>query len=212
MTKKFNVNTENKDEWLTPPELIRALGSFDLDPCAPINRPWDTAAHHYTIDDAGLDSFWYGRVWLNPPYGKYMYQWLEKLAEHKRGIALIFNRSDTIGYHEQVLKKCHSIFCLKGRSSFYEQFFEDVKGKWFNTRTINKNKLEVAEIKRLISIGESHKNVPIYEIKLTGNTKWDNPDPAAAPSVLISYSDADTITILDSGLEGELLIPDSNNK
>lgn len=30
-----------KDEWLTPPEIIQALGgpeSFDLDPCAPINR------------------------------------------------------------------------------------------------------------------------------------------------------------------------------
>lgn len=33
-----------KDEWLTPPEIIKALGgpeSFDLDPCAPIKRPWD---------------------------------------------------------------------------------------------------------------------------------------------------------------------------
>ena len=24
------------DEWLTPPEILRALGSFDLDPRAPI--------------------------------------------------------------------------------------------------------------------------------------------------------------------------------
>jgi hypothetical protein len=27
------------DEWLTPPEIIHALGLFSLDPCAPINRP-----------------------------------------------------------------------------------------------------------------------------------------------------------------------------
>jgi len=33
-----------KDEWLTPPDIIKALGPFDLDPCAPIVRPWPTAA------------------------------------------------------------------------------------------------------------------------------------------------------------------------
>jgi hypothetical protein len=32
------------DEWLTPPGILKALGQFDLDPCAPVNRPWDTAA------------------------------------------------------------------------------------------------------------------------------------------------------------------------
>lgn len=77
MTKNFNLNTENNDEWLTPPELVRSLGQFDLDPCAPVDRPWDTAGHHYTKLDAGLESFWYGRVWLNPPYGKFTFdiQW-----------------------------------------------------------------------------------------------------------------------------------------
>ncbi|MDG4853840.1 MULTISPECIES: hypothetical protein [unclassified Mesorhizobium] len=31
------------DVWLTPPALLAALGgaeSFDLDPCAPLDRPW----------------------------------------------------------------------------------------------------------------------------------------------------------------------------
>ena len=45
------------DEWLTPPEIIKALGPFDLDPCSPINRPWDTARKHYTIENNGLSSF-----------------------------------------------------------------------------------------------------------------------------------------------------------
>lgn len=27
-------------EWLTPPEIIAALGPFDLDPCAPIEQPY----------------------------------------------------------------------------------------------------------------------------------------------------------------------------
>ena len=43
-----------KDEWLTPPEILRALGPFDLDPCAPADRPWPTAALHYTVRDNGL--------------------------------------------------------------------------------------------------------------------------------------------------------------
>lgn len=53
--------TDGKDEWLTPPEITRALGSFDLDPCSPINRPWPTAEKHLTILDDGLSREWFGR-------------------------------------------------------------------------------------------------------------------------------------------------------
>ena len=44
MTKNFNSNTDNNDEWLTPPYIIKELGEFDLDPCSPHpdKRPWDT--------------------------------------------------------------------------------------------------------------------------------------------------------------------------
>lgn len=54
----FNLNGLNSDEWLTPPELIRSLGGFDLDVCSPVDRPWATAAHHYTKLEDGLNSFW----------------------------------------------------------------------------------------------------------------------------------------------------------
>lgn len=52
------------DEWLTPPEILRALGPFDLDPCAPVIRPWETAATHYTVEDDGLSKPWVGRALL----------------------------------------------------------------------------------------------------------------------------------------------------
>jgi hypothetical protein len=42
------VTPHSKDEWLTPQFIVQALGAFDLDPCAPVNRPWDTARTHYT--------------------------------------------------------------------------------------------------------------------------------------------------------------------
>ena len=77
--------------WLTPPHILKALGEFDLDPCASLDRPWDTARNHYTVEDNGLVQPWEGRVWLNPPYGAGMDLWLNRLANHPGGgIALVF--------------------------------------------------------------------------------------------------------------------------
>lgn len=83
------------DEWLTPPEIIGALGEFDLDPCAPVIRPWDTAYIHYTIQDDGLSKKWQGRVWCNPPFGREAVKWMRRMAEHGNGIALIPARTET---------------------------------------------------------------------------------------------------------------------
>lgn len=71
-----------RDEWLTPPWLLRALGPFDLDPCAPVNRPWPIARRHYTRIDNGLSRDWAGRVWCNPPYGRATGDWLARCAAH----------------------------------------------------------------------------------------------------------------------------------
>jgi hypothetical protein len=108
-----------KDEWLTPPELIKSLGSFDLDPCSPISRPWNTAKNHFTIADDGLNHHWEGRVWLNPPYGKFTGIWLEKLYLHGNGIALIFARTETKMFFDWVWKRSGAVKFLEGRLSFY---------------------------------------------------------------------------------------------
>lgn len=109
-----------KEEWLTPPELIHSLGEFDLDPCAPINRPWPTASRHLTILDDGLNAQWNGRVWLNPPYGNKTFQWMKRMAEHEGGgIALIFARTETRTFFETVWPVAHSIMFLRGRIRFY---------------------------------------------------------------------------------------------
>lgn len=106
------------DEWLTPPELIDALGRFDLDPCAPIDRPWDTAERHFTIEDDGLRQDWSGRVWLNPPYA-HAAKWLHRLAEHGRGTALIFARTETRMWFEQVWPRASAALFLRGRLHFH---------------------------------------------------------------------------------------------
>lgn len=108
-----------KDEWLTPPEIIAALGPFDLDPCAPIVRPWDTAKNHYTVEDNGLNKEWSGRVWCNPPYGLEAAKWLARLADHRNGIALIFARTETKMFFEQVWGKASGILFIEGRLYFH---------------------------------------------------------------------------------------------
>jgi phage N-6-adenine-methyltransferase len=109
-----------KDEWLTPPELIKSLGSFDLDPCAPINRPWKTSSAHYNKNDDGLSKDWFGRVWLNPPYGrKQIETWLKKGADHGNTIALIFARTDTAWFFNQIWERADAVLFMKGRIRFY---------------------------------------------------------------------------------------------
>jgi hypothetical protein len=109
------------DEWLTPPLLIRALGHFDLDPCAPIERPWPIAANHYTTDDDGLKRMWFGRVWLNPPYGAptIVTPWLEKMSNWGIGTALIFARTETDMFFRYVWEQATALLFLRGRIHFH---------------------------------------------------------------------------------------------
>lgn len=108
-----------QDEWLTPPELIRNLGPFDLDPCSPINRPWPTANRHLTVVDDGLRQQWDGLVWLNPPYSR-ANRWLARLANHAPGgIALLFARTETALWHQHVWPHVDAVLFLRGRLHFH---------------------------------------------------------------------------------------------
>lgn len=112
-------NRGEKDEWLTPPEILTALGSFDLDPCSPVKRPWDTAKKHFTTNENGLTQNWAGRVWLNPPYGSETGKWLERLVNHGNGIALIFARTETEMFRRWVWERADSLFFFYGRLYFH---------------------------------------------------------------------------------------------
>lgn len=108
------------DEWLTPPEILAALGPFDLDPCAPADRPWPMAKRHYTLADDGLTQEWHGRVWLNPPYGPQTGRWLERLANHGRGTALVFARTETAMFHRHGWARAMAMLFLRGRLHFHD--------------------------------------------------------------------------------------------
>lgn len=109
--------------WLTPPEIIEALGgaeSFDLDPCTIADRPWPTAKRHVSLPEDGLAVRWTGRVWLNPPYSASENErWLRKMAQHDNGTALIFARTETEAFQAHVWERAAGLLFLKGRLHFH---------------------------------------------------------------------------------------------
>lgn len=106
------------DTWLTPKSIMDVLGTFSLDPCCPENMPWETAIKVYTKKDDGLSQQWQGRVWLNPPYSKEATKWLYKLAKHGYGTALIFARTETRWFIENVWEKATAVLFIYGRITF----------------------------------------------------------------------------------------------
>lgn len=115
--KKDNVTVD----WYTPPWLFQRLGlEFDLDPCQPPSGiEWIPAKRRYSIHDDGLAQPWCGCVWLNPPYGKHTPAWLERMHNHRNGIALVFARTDCAWFHEYVAQ-ADAILFLRGRVKFVD--------------------------------------------------------------------------------------------
>jgi len=114
-----NHRSAGKDEWITPREIIEALGPFDMDPCSAIGQPWPTAGRHLTIEDNGFMAEWDGLVWMNPPYGRKTGAWLDRLANHGSGIALIFARTETRMFVEHVWEQADAVLFLHGRLHFH---------------------------------------------------------------------------------------------
>jgi len=106
MKNLTTLMTSDSNEWYTPDDIInRVLKTFetiDLDPCSNSHlTPCIPAAKHFTKDDNGLSKKWHGRIYMNPPYGREIKAWVEKLiSEYLQGniieaIALLPARIDT---------------------------------------------------------------------------------------------------------------------
>lgn len=108
--------------WLTPPDILSALGEFNLDPCAaPEPRPWPTARYMISPPVDGLKLAWTGRVWLNPPFGHHTKHWLARMAQHGQGTALCFARTETKMFMQYVWPRATGVLFLEGRPHFYRQ-------------------------------------------------------------------------------------------
>lgn len=80
--------SSNKQDWTTPPYIIEPArlalgGAIDLDPASSAwSNQYVKAAAYYTEDMRGEGRGWYGRVWLNWPYGRAENpRWADRLIE-----------------------------------------------------------------------------------------------------------------------------------
>ena len=128
MDSSFQGSSESgKSEWLTPPGIVKAVGPFDLDPCAPISRPWNTAENHLTIEDDGLNSEWNGRVWCNPPYSRATIdEWLPDFVDLAQNVI-----EDSYELERSVAEETRRPFRVRlmFRSPRYYQRFEQQFGR-----------------------------------------------------------------------------------
>jgi hypothetical protein len=115
-------------EHYTPKEIVEAViecfGTIDLDPCSNSKEtPNVPATTHYTIDDDGLAQHWHGKVYMNPPYGREIGQWVQKFLESylygdvTEAIALVPARPDTQWWKQ--LNEAYPLLCfVEGRLRF----------------------------------------------------------------------------------------------
>jgi len=81
-----NINQDSGNtEWYTDPVIIeaarRTMGNIDLDPASSERaNQFVRASHFFTEKDDSLNRPWFGRVWMNHPYGRVNNKlWIEKL-------------------------------------------------------------------------------------------------------------------------------------
>ena len=112
--------------WHTPPALFDAVenvvGAFDLDPCSPDDGGGHVRASvKFCAAEDGLKREWRGKVFMNPPYGTVIGQWIAKAKQEAMGgsqiIGLVPARTDTLWWHNHIVGQADVIF-LKGRLAF----------------------------------------------------------------------------------------------
>lgn len=119
-------------DWATPQDLYDKLNDefgFNLDACA---SEWNKK-HIYYFDEHknGLIQDWgTNKVFMNPPYGKVLNDWMKKAYESAQNgatvVCLVPAATDTAWWHDYAMKG--EIRFLRGRPRF-----KTPEGTWQNT-------------------------------------------------------------------------------
>ena len=119
------IFSSKDDIWSTPQTFFNQLNEefqFTLDACAsPENAKCKL---YFTPETDGLVQDWSGHtVFVNPPYGKKITEWVEKCyiesrKENTKVVMLIPARTDTIYFHRFIYKNAREIRFIKGRLKF----------------------------------------------------------------------------------------------
>lgn len=114
-------------DWCTPEKIWSPIDQFfngiDLDPCS---NPHSTvpAINRICLPDDGLEEQWFGKVFVNPPYGRELKNWVIKgIGEYLVGnaqevIFLIPAYVDTKIWQNGIFGKASALCFLNGRLKF----------------------------------------------------------------------------------------------
>lgn len=116
------LRSSARDDWETPPDLFADLDrefGFSLDPCATDSTA--KCQRYFTREQNGLAQDWSGEtVFMNPPYGRVIGQWMRKAWESSRGgatvVCLVPARTDTAWWHDYAARG--EVRFLRGRLKF----------------------------------------------------------------------------------------------
>ena len=130
--------------WETPQSIFDSLNdefNFTLDPCC---LP-DTAKckKYFTPIENGLKQSWSNEnVFVNPPYGREIKNWVEKCSKEKTlSVMLIPARTDTKWFHEYIYNKPNvEVRFMKGRIKFLQDKIEKDAAPFPTMIVIFKNK------------------------------------------------------------------------
>lgn len=110
-----NIHFSSKsDLWATPQAFYSTLHAefgFTLDPCSTHENA--KCEKHYTAEDDGLSKDWSGeRVFMNPPYGREIGNWIAKACEGGQRLQSCFCQL------AQILDGSMNIFMTNVKSDF----------------------------------------------------------------------------------------------
>jgi len=124
LNNTMSVMTSSKDmTWATPKEWFTYLNlefGFTLDPCC--QHETAKCEKHYTPAEDGLSKSWADeRVFMNPPYGRDIGEWMKKAYTESRVnnalvVCFVPARVDTNWWHDYAIKG--EVRFPKGRVKF----------------------------------------------------------------------------------------------
>lgn len=122
---------DEAQDFQTPPEFLHLVrlvfgGPIGLDPCTVASNP-TRANNFYTPAENGLAHPWIGLgpVFMNPPYGREISAWTERLwvsvagNGNEEALVLLPARTDTKWWHRDIAS-ADAVCFLKGRVRFVD--------------------------------------------------------------------------------------------
>ena len=134
--------SSNNVEWNTPQSFYDKLDkkyNFTLDPCA--TKSSAKCGQYFTEENNGLLQSWSGHtVFMNPPYGRRISEWIAKAYIESRKpntkvVCLLPARTDTRYWHKYCMK-ADFIYFIKGRLQFQNKLSSETNSAPFPSAVV----------------------------------------------------------------------------